>query len=48
MTTPSSVAIPKSARKPTHTATLRLRGEIWNTSRIDLPKISKSSVPACV
>jgi hypothetical protein len=33
MITPSSVAMPKRARKPTQTATLRLNGRTWKSSR---------------
>ena len=37
MMTPSSVAIPKSARNPTQTATLRLYGSIWKRPRRLVP-----------
>ena len=38
ITTPSSVAIPKSAINPTQTATLKLMACIWNKSRRFSPK----------
>ncbi len=42
ITTPSSDAIPKSARKPTHTATLKFIGCIWKRFCMLTPKRSKS------
>ena len=47
MTTPSSEAMPNSARNPTQTATLRLIGWTWNRSRIDVPNTEKFRNQGC-